>query len=389
MLGFIHRAMAKTNILDIYGQYYAPESEVAHTPKLGVLSFVVLLTLDPTACPYDIGMKGRELKRYLKRANVQSDEFVDEFINYCSCLRKGKYLQWIIAHRKEISVDHISEESDNSDLLTEALTWYDYNKPYLVEKQINKLNVEELFLLYRENKGADLKLLHEMGKAKAKGAEMVYMDDDWALVVPNTFEASCYYGQFTKWCTTERKDPSYFYDYSEKGPLYILIDRHSHHKYQLYFVKGEYDFRDEIDYSVYPWDIPMSDGVRNYLLEASGSKGYTTEAMNRMLREGVAPEDIFDKVNAAHDGFRMVKIDMRYNYLNVSTNQLVGNTWYFFAKDYVEGKALVWIMRYSTNLLDVNNHLLSEKWMENNDAWEHPDYYDEESPDCKDGEMPF
>lgn len=370
--------MAKTHILDIYGQYYAPESEVAHTPKLNVLEFVVLLSLDPTATPFFVDIKGRELQKYILWNKVDDETF----LKYCSLLHKGKYLQWIIAHRNEIVINHLSDD-DNSEMLTDALAWYDYNKPYLPEKQINKFNVEQLLRLFNDHKSEDLKLLHEIGKAETKGAEMVYMDDDWALVIPKTFAASCYYGQFTKWCTTERKDPSYFHKYSQKGPLYILIDRHSHHKYQLYFVKGEYDFRDEIDYSVYPWDIPMSEGVRHYLLDVSGSKGYTTRQMNQMLADGVAPEDIFDKVNEAHDGFRMVKIDMRYNYLNIKTNQLIGDTWYFFAKDYDNGEALVWIMRFSTNLLDTNNHLRFAKWLENDDAWEHPDYYD-------DGvEMPF
>lgn len=370
--------MAKTHILEIYAQYYAPESEVAHTPKLNVLEFVVLLSLDPTATPFFVDIKGRELQKYILWNKVDDETF----LKYCSLLHKGKYLQWIIAHRNEIVINHLSDD-DNSEMLTDALAWYDYNKPYLPEKQINKFNVEQLLRLFNDHKSEDLKLLHEIGKAETKGAEMVYMDDDWALVIPKTFAASCYYGQFTKWCTTERKDPSYFHKYSQKGPLYILIDRHSHHKYQLYFVKGEYDFRDEIDYSVYPWDIPMSDGVRNYLLRISGSRGYTTEQMNRMLAEEIAPEVIFDKVNDAHDGFRMVKIDMRYNYLNIKTNQLIGDTWYFFAKDYDNGEALVWIMRFSTNLLDTNNHLRFAKWLENDDAWEHPDYYD-------DGvEMPF
>ncbi len=365
--------MAKTHILEIYMRYYAPDSEVKHTPKLEVGEFVVLLSLDPTACPPSLSIRGRSLKSVFQYGNIPKQAF----LSYCDALVKGKYLQWLIAHRAEIVVDCENEKLDNSERLTEALYWFDYNKSYLSDNQINHYNVVQLFALYEEHHHTDLRLLHEMEKANTKDAELVYMDDDWALVIPKTFEASCYYGQFTKWCTTERKDPSYFYRYSKKGPLYILIDRHSHHKYQLYFVPYEYDFRDEVDYSIYPWDIPMSDGVRNYLLEVSGSKGYTTELMNRKLAFGIPPEKIFDKVNEEHDGFRLVKIDMRYNYVDVKRNQLIGDTWYFFAKDYSGGKALVWIMRFSTNYLDTQNRLVNKEWQENNDAWRHPDYYDD------------
>lgn len=362
--------MAKTHILDIYMRYYAPDSEVKYTPKLEVGDFVVLLSLDPTACPPSLNIRGRRLKGVFQSGNISKQAF----LSYCDTLVKGKYLQWLIDHRAEIVVDCDDAKLDNSERVTEALFWFDYNKPYLTEKQINQYTVAQLFELYEELQHTDLRLLHEIGKANAKDAELVYFDEDWALVIPKTFEASCYYGQFTKWCTTERKNPSLFYNYSKKGPLYILIERHGHHKYQLYFVEGEYDFRDEEDVSVYPWDIPMSEGAKNYLLKISGLRGYTTELINRILEWGAPPERVFDQVNEEHDGFCLVKIDMRYNFMDKKRYQLVGDTWYYFAMDYSDGKARVWNMRFSSNYLDTQNHLVFEEWRKGDDAWNYSEF---------------
>jgi hypothetical protein len=61
--------------------------------------------------------------------------------------------------------------------------------------------------------------------AKDRGAEVVYEDDRWLVVVPKTLKASMMYGAGTKWCTT-MKSGGFFTDYKKKGiKLYYILDK--------------------------------------------------------------------------------------------------------------------------------------------------------------------
>ena len=76
------------------------------------------------------------------------------------------------------------------------------------------------------------------------GAEKVYEDERWLVVIPHTKEASCLYGANTQWCTAARKDNA-FKEYNENGYLYINIDKKNNCKYQFHFESNQ--FMDETD----------------------------------------------------------------------------------------------------------------------------------------------
>ena len=63
----------------------------------------------------------------------------------------------------------------------------------------------------------------EREKTQAKEGAMVVADtDDYTIIRPGTVEASCYYGQGTKWCIAGR-DNSYFDDYSREGKAFYFV----------------------------------------------------------------------------------------------------------------------------------------------------------------------
>ncbi|MEP6710090.1 MAG: hypothetical protein ABJA64_00010, partial [Candidatus Saccharibacteria bacterium] len=81
--------------------------------------------------------------------------------------------------------------------------------------------------------------------------EQVFESDELVILQPKTEEASCYYGQGTKWCTAAKKNNS-FNEYNKDGKLYILLPKtpqHEGEKYQLHFETSS--FMDEKDESVY------------------------------------------------------------------------------------------------------------------------------------------
>lgn len=61
-------------------------------------------------------------------------------------------------------------------------------------------------------------------KAK-KEVDRIYEDDNWLIIKPKTYEASCYYGAGTKWCTASNKTSEHFEGYSSSGVLYYIIKK--------------------------------------------------------------------------------------------------------------------------------------------------------------------
>ena len=89
----------------------------------------------------------------------------------------------------------------------------------------------------------------ELEKEIKDQADKLYEDDNYLVIKPNTYEASCYYGAGTKWCTTTKDDRSYFDKYKKTGNLYYFIDKKNNsnkiavykepHKSEIYDSKDE------------------------------------------------------------------------------------------------------------------------------------------------------
>lgn len=57
---------------------------------------------------------------------------------------------------------------------------------------------------------------------KLVGAEKIYEDENFLVVLPKTTQGSCHYGAGTKWCTAARGE-NHFDSYSRRGTLYYII----------------------------------------------------------------------------------------------------------------------------------------------------------------------
>ena len=84
----------------------------------------------------------------------------------------------------------------------------------------------------------------ELRRAK-EGAEKVYEDDKWIVIIPHTKEAAILYGKHTKWCTAAEESDNMFDYYNNQGLLYINIDKVNNMKYQFHFESNS--FMDEDD----------------------------------------------------------------------------------------------------------------------------------------------
>ena len=111
----------------------------------------------------------------------------------------------------------------------------------------------------------------EVRKIK-EGAEKVYEDAKWMVIVPHTQEASCYYGKGTQWCTAATGSQNYFDYYNKKGLLYINILKGTDTKYQFHFETNS--FMDATDTSIlHPVaeTIGLTDNLVNFYIQKYGA----------------------------------------------------------------------------------------------------------------------
>lgn len=111
-----------------------------------------------------------------------------------------------------------------------------------------------------------------------EGADQVYENERFTVVVPKTHNASCYYGSGTKWCTASMNGNSHFDKYNQDGKLFYIIDKKAKSDDQYYKVAllnkyyGEqtfYDAKDNAFGGGWILDTPeweeINNTIQNYL----------------------------------------------------------------------------------------------------------------------------
>ena len=90
---------------------------------------------------------------------------------------------------------------------------------------------------------------------KFKKETDVWVDNEnWKVLVPLTYEASCAYGKNTRWCTASKTNRYQFDHHDKKGPLIIIINKKAAkddfktHKFQFHFETDQ--FMDAKDNSI-------------------------------------------------------------------------------------------------------------------------------------------
>ena len=93
----------------------------------------------------------------------------------------------------------------------------------------------------------DLKKLKTMSKTdtekQIKSDVVKILDNsDFLIIQPKTYEANCYYGAGTKWCTTDEEEgPERFEQYTEYNPITFIIDKSKTQSDPLYKVALSYE----------------------------------------------------------------------------------------------------------------------------------------------------
>ena len=155
----------------------------------------------------------------------------------------GKFVKWIV----ELFKNGKWKPGDTNETKTTLERFSKFNQRIPQDmRDINKYkSVGELYDVVNEY-CSDKSREETQRDIKREGAEKVYEDADWTVIMPKTKEAAILYGKGTEWCTAAERSGNFFDHYNSQGPLYIIIPKHdTKHKFQFHFETDS--FMDETD----------------------------------------------------------------------------------------------------------------------------------------------
>lgn len=98
-----------------------------------------------------------------------------------------------------------------------------YSKEYATPKGSGYVDLSNVYSAVE--KATEEELSKEQDKELKGQRDIIYDGPRWRVVVPKSHESSCAYGSGTKWCTTSKRDDSFFKQYTTDGLLFYLIDK--------------------------------------------------------------------------------------------------------------------------------------------------------------------
>jgi len=161
-------------------------------------------------------LESRESDFRTKFGNKFSQENLDEIVRLSKLVPNGsKFLNFLGNSLPDELTDEVFE--DTKQLLKKFVSV----GPNLERTDINQY--VDLQDLRNELKKHENRIRRQV--QAIEGASLVYEDNRFTVVNPITYQASCYYGAGTKWCTSSESTPSYFVDKNKEGKLFYIIDK--------------------------------------------------------------------------------------------------------------------------------------------------------------------
>lgn len=149
------------------------------------------------------------------------------------CYEHDKHLDLIRDHFNMVKyriLEPLIAERRIQEIIDSVNEYADYNERGLIEnnditsiRDVSDVQNEVSKSFIRGN-NCDLK----------KQIKELYRNDEWIIVQPISFLSSVLYGSGTKWCTSMKTDPSYFFRYSYDGMLIYCINTKTNEKYGIF-----------------------------------------------------------------------------------------------------------------------------------------------------------
>lgn len=168
--------------------------------------------------------------------------------------KMGKFGKWLLKLwvNKKLMLEDLYKA-------TEYLSYFVKYNNRIDVKDINKYHsLQELYNIvkvFMDNPEIATSNSDEVRRIK-EGADKVFENGEWLVIVPHTKEASCYYGKGTQWCTAAEQSNNMFDHYNNQGNLYINIRKSDGEKFQFHFESGSF-----MDATDTPIESPIYDTI--------------------------------------------------------------------------------------------------------------------------------
>ena len=256
------------------------------------------------------------------------------------------------------------------------------------DNNLNGMSADELI-----NRFADVRVGELSKRKELMGGKQYHQNREYTIVPINSYEEATKYAKYNEWCVTYSEDMFDDKTCHGAGRFYFCLQNGFENvpkkvgpntpldAYGLSMIAVSITMEGEPNSITCRWnhdnggsDSVMDDEQLSDLLGVnfySVFKPYTREELHAkgvilfdevqpMLDNGVQPVDIFEEIYGFRDGYSMVKLNRKRNFIN-RNNKLISDTWFDGVGNFSDGYARV-KLDYKYNFIDTNGKLISDTW---------------------------
>ena len=264
------------------------------------------------------------------------------------------------------------------------------------DNNLNGMSADELI-----NRFADVRVGELSKRKELMGGKQYRKNNNYTIVPINSYEEATKYSQYTEWCITHYPKAYDGNTADGTGRFYFCLQNGFENvpekvganapldAYGLSMIAVCVTMEGEVKSITCRWnhknggsDHVMDDEQLSDLLGINFYnvfKPYTREELHAkgvilfdevqpMLDNGVSPTDIFEFVGYFHDGYSMVKLNRKWNFIN-RNNKLLSDMWFDGVGDFYDDYAKV-LLNYKCNFIDKNGKCISDTWFDWGDDFE-------------------
>lgn len=229
----------------------------------------------------------------------------------------------------------------------------------------------------------------------ASNARQLTINDNYTIVPIDSPEEASKYGKYTSWCVTHDKKMYNSYTNNGSGRFYFCLHKGFENEpmvedegcpldnYGLSMIAVSVTMEGEVNTITCRWnhDNGGNDSImsieqledvigRNfyqtfkpYTREELHAKGFILfDEVQELLDCGKAPREIFDRCFDFIDGFAIVELNDKCNFINIK-GQIISDTWFDDCFDFLDGFGRV-KLNDKCNFINTNGQLISDTWFD-------------------------